>query len=90
MNKRIAVLARDRQDESLRMAVGLTLADDNIDVFILDRKLQDSEKNRLNLETMELMDIKTYTNMPENAGIECLSTEEIALKLLSYDIVIPY
>ena len=90
MKKRVAVVAHERQDEALRMAVGLTLMDDNIDVFILDRKLEDSENNRLNVETMELMEMKMFTNSAENGGMEYLSTEDIAGMLLGYDIVIPY
>lgn len=90
MKKRIAVVARDRQDEALRMAVGLTLMDDTIDVFVLDRKLADSENNRLNIETMELMDMKMYTNSAENSGMEYLSTEHMARKFPGYDTVLPY
>lgn len=37
--KKIAVIVRDRQGEALRVAGGLTLADDTIEVFVLDTKL---------------------------------------------------
>lgn len=90
MKKRVAVVARDRQDEALRMAVGLTLMDDRIDVFVLDRKLADSENNRLNIETMELMEMKMFTNSAENEAMAYFSTEDIARMLAGYDIVIPY
>lgn len=90
MKKRVAVVARDRQDEALRMAVGLTLMDDSIDVFVLDRNIEDSENNRLNIETMELMEMKMYTNSAENGGMEYHSTAHMAKMLLGYDIVIPY
>ncbi|MBI5634076.1 MAG: hypothetical protein HZA15_11420 [Nitrospirae bacterium] len=90
MKKRIAVVARHRQDEALRMAVGLTLMDDSIDIFVLDRKLADTENNRLNIETMELMDMKLYTNSAENTGMEYLSTENMARKFPGYDTVLPY
>jgi hypothetical protein len=90
VKKRVAVVERDRQDEALRMAVGLTLMDDSIDVFVLDRKLEDSENNRLNIETMELMEMKMYTNSAENGGLQYLSIEDIAGMLPGYDIVIPY
>jgi len=90
VKKKVAVVARDRQEEALRMAVGLTLMDDSIDVFVLDRKLEDSENNRLNIETMELMDMKMYTNSAENRGMEYHSTADMARMLLGYDIVIPY
>ena len=90
MQKKIAVIARDRQEEALRMAIGLTLMDDRIDLYVMDRKVDDSEKNRLNIETMEMMDMKMYTNFKENENMEFLPTEDISGRLLDYDIVLPY
>ncbi len=90
MGKRIAVLVRDRQGEALRMAVGLTLVDDTVDVYVLDGKIEDTQSNATNIETMEMMELDIYTNCRENEGLEYLSTEEIARKLLEYDGVVPY
>ena len=90
MSKKIAVVVRERQGEALRMGVGLTLADDSVDVFVLDRKVEETEENSLNIETMDMMDIKLYTNLEGVEGMEYLSTEEMAAKLLEYDNVIPY
>lgn len=90
MAKKICVLVRDRQGEALRMAVGETLMDDIIDVYVLDRKVEETEDNTLNVETMKDMEMKVYTNYKENEGLEYLSTEEIALKLLEYDHILPY
>jgi len=90
MSKKIAVLARDRQGEALRMSVGITLLDDTIDVYILDRKIEETEENEMNLEAMKDMEMKIYTNTRENPDFEYLSTEEIARRLLDYDVVIPY
>jgi hypothetical protein len=89
MAKKVAVLVRDRQDEALRMSVGLTLADDEINVFIMDKKLQSNEANDLNVETLGDMDAKIYSNNPENK-FEQMSTEEIARALVAYDVIIPY
>jgi len=89
MAKKVAVLVRDRQDEALRMAVGLTLADDEINVFIMDKKLESNEANDLNVETLGDMDAKVYSNNPENK-VEQMSTEEIAKALTAYDVIIPY
>jgi hypothetical protein len=89
MAKKVAVLVRDRQDEALRMAVGLTLADDEINVFIMDRKVESNEANDLNVETLGDMDAKIYSNNPENK-VEQMSTEEIAKALTAYDVIIPY
>lgn len=90
MQKTVAVMVRERQDEALRIAVGLTLLDDIIEVYVLDRKLDETENNRLNLETIDMMDINIFTNAKVNEGLEYLSTEDIAKRLLDYDIVLPY
>jgi hypothetical protein len=88
--KKIAVIVRDRQAEALRVAGGLTLADDTIEVFILDRKLaKDSPEVAMPLELVNDLDLKVYSNNPEN-GFIALSIEDMAKKLLEYDIVVPY
>jgi hypothetical protein len=90
MGKKIAVVVRERQGEALRMGVGLTLADDSVDVFVLDRKIEETDDNTLNLETFDMMDIKVYTNVEGVEGQEYVSTEEMAGKLLEYDNIIVY
>ncbi len=91
MVKKIAVLVRDRQGEALRMSLGLSLVDDIIDVYVLDGKISGTEQDQLNLELMKELEIKTYSNYKlGNEGMEYLSTEEIARKLLEYDHVLPY
>jgi hypothetical protein len=90
MAKKIAVLVRDRQAEAMRMAVGLTLADDEISVFVMDKKVDMSDAGvALNVETLGDLDVKIYSNNPENQ-FEQMSTEDIARNLLKYDRVIPY
>jgi hypothetical protein len=88
--KKIAVIVRDRQAEALRVAGGLTLADDTIEVFVLDTKL---DKNNAEIATpLELLaelELKMYSNNPEN-GYTVISLEEMAKKLLEYDVVVPY
>jgi len=88
--KKIAVIVRDRQGEALRVAGGLTLADDVIEVFILDRKLdKDSPEVAQPLELVTELELKVYSNNPEN-GYTTITTEEMAKKLLEYDFVVPY
>jgi hypothetical protein len=89
MAKKIAVLVRDRQAEALRMAVGLTLADDEVNVFVMDRKLESDENIDLNVETLGDMDAKIFSNNPENK-FEQMTTEQIAKALCGYDVIIPY
>ena len=90
MAKKIAVLVRGRQSEALRMAVGITLMDDIISIFVLDRKVEETEENSLNLETAEMMDMALFTNYSENSGMEYLSNEQLADRLIEYDHIIPY
>ncbi|MEK6814158.1 MAG: hypothetical protein AABY65_05460 [Nitrospirota bacterium] len=90
MGKKIAVLVTDRQGEALRMSVGLILLDDTVDVYVMDRKMEETEKNLLNFETMKDMGMNVYTNSKENPDMEYLSTDEIAEKLPEYDHVLPY
>jgi len=88
--KKIAVIVRDRPAEALRVSGGLTLADDTIEVFVLDRAL---DKNNPEIATpLELvtdLDLKVYSNNAEN-GYTTVTIEEMAKKLLEYDIVVPY
>jgi len=88
--KKIAVVVRDRQGEALRVSGGLTLADDSIDVFVLDRKLDKSDPEIAKpLELVTDLDLKMYSNNPEN-GYTTITLEEMAKRLLEYDIVVPY
>lgn len=90
MAKKIAVLVRDKQAEAIRMSVGLTLADDEVNVFVMDNKLNmDDEGVALNVETLGDLDVKIFTNNPENK-FEQMSTEDIAKALVKYDSVVSY
>ncbi|HEX9136504.1 MAG TPA: hypothetical protein VF905_06125 [Nitrospirota bacterium] len=90
MGKKVAVLVRDRQGEALRMSVGVTLMDDTIDVYVLDKKVESNDDNDLNLETIKDMGMKIASNTQENSGMDYLPTEELAQKLLEYDHIVPY
>jgi hypothetical protein len=89
MTKKVAVLVRDRQNEALRMALGLTLADNSVSVFVMDTRLASDKNIELSVETLGDMNAKIYSNNPEN-GFTQMATEEIAQALTEYDIVIPY
>ncbi len=89
MAKKVAVLVKDNQAEGLRMAVGLTLADHEVSVFILDKKLESNESNDLNIETLRDMGAKIFSNHPDN-NFEQITIEELARALPQYEVVIPY
>lgn len=90
MSKKIAVAVRNRQEEALRMAIGIILLDDIIEVYVLDKRIADNEQNRLYLETIQDLEIAAYTNVRENKTMEYLSKEEIAGQLMKYDHVLAY
>ncbi|MBI5205449.1 MAG: hypothetical protein HZA11_11080 [Nitrospirae bacterium] len=89
MAKKIAVLIKDNQVEGFRMAVGLTLADDEVNVFLMDKKLESGEGVDPNVEMLGDLDVKIFSNNPENK-FEQKTNEEIARALTGYDAVIPY
>jgi len=71
------------------MAVGLTLEDNAVSVFVMDDPLPSDENIDLNVETLGDMDARIISNNPENK-FEQMTTDEIARALPEYDVVIPY
>lgn len=89
MVKKIAIIIRDRKDEALRMAVGATLSNDYVSVFIMDEKLETDYDTSVNLQMLSDLKVKIFSNNPENP-FEQKNTEEIAAMLTEYDVIIPY
>ena len=87
--KKVAVMVSDNQHEGLRMAVGLTLEDNAVSVFVMDKKLASGDDIDLNVETLGDMDAKIYSNNPDNK-FEQRTTEEVARVLPEFDVVIQY
>lgn len=88
--KKIAVIVRDRQAEALRIAGGLTLADDAVEIFILDRVLDRNDPDiALLLAMIKELGLNVYSNNLEN-GCTTIPLEDMANKLLEYDVVVPY
>lgn len=90
MTRKIAVLVRDRESEALRMALGLILMDDVVNVFLLDKAFDLSDADAANKEIMEEMDIAFFSNNEGNTDTQFLATDEMARRLTEYDHVIPY
>ena len=88
--KTIAVVVRDRPGEALRMALGLILADDRVDVFLLGSQLGQTPQDVQNLDLMKEMGIAIYSSDDESPGTEFIAEEEIARRLLQYDHILPY
>jgi hypothetical protein len=90
VQKKIAVLVRERQGEALRMSLGLILVDDLVDVYVLDRNLQAEGEAALHLDTIKEMEMQIYTNCRDNEGMAYLPVDEIALRLPQYDHILAY
>lgn len=90
MAKRLGVLVRERQAEALRVAVGLTLKDDLVEVFVLDRKVADTPENATNVEMLKELEMRVATNCAENADLELLSNADLARRIAACDIILPY
>ncbi len=88
--RKIAVMVRERESEALRMALGLTLMDDKVDVFVLDRRLTGTEEDLMNIDLMKETGIRIFSNRRDNPQAEYRTTEEIARQILDYDHVLPY
>lgn len=87
--KKVAVLVNDDQHGGLRMAVGLTLADSAVTVYLIDKPLESADDIDLNVETLGDLDAKLFSNVPGSSA-EMMSTEEIARALTDFDAVIQY
>ena len=90
MSKKIAVVVRDRQDEAIRMSIGLTLMDDSVDVFMLNNKLVKTKENALNIDTLEEMGVNVYSNVEGDAESSFEPSNLMAKNILSYDHVLAY
>ncbi len=92
MAKKIAVLVRERQAEALRMSGGLTLLDDEVHVYILDRKLEKNTVIDKHLDMVRnMLELPIWTNFKDNDNLfDYISDEDLSNKLLDYEIVIPY
>lgn len=71
------------------MAVGATLSNDEVSVFIMNDKLEIDYDVEVNIQMLGDLNVKIFSNNPGN-NFEQKSIEEIAGMLPDYDLVIPY
>jgi hypothetical protein len=90
MSRKIAVLVTDRQEEALRMSIGLTLMDDAVDIYVLNRKLDNTDSIAANLETIKDLELNMYSDYPDQDYAEHVSIDQIANAIADYDHVLPY
>ncbi|MBE0429883.1 MAG: hypothetical protein IBX61_08425 [Thermoleophilia bacterium] len=89
--KKIAVLVQERQGEALRMALGLTLADDKVSVFNIGMQpIEANDENNLNVESLKMMDVPLYSVHEADSEFENTVMQVVPEKLLEFDHVVPY
>lgn len=88
--KRIAVVVRDRESEALRMALGLTLADDAVSVYVVDHRLAANDDDLMNIELLKEMGVGVYSNRSDEPLAEFRSAEQVAHELVAHDHILPY
>ncbi len=88
--RKIAVIIRDRQDEALRMAVGLTLEGDEVSVINIGDPIEHHGDNDLNVETLGDLECGRISVNEADEGFEHMTMQNIPQKLLEFDHVVPY
>ena len=88
--KKIAVLVRDRQGEALRMSLGLILADDEVTVINVGAPVERNDENNLSIESLDMMDSILFSINDVDEGFQKITMQDIPLKLVEYDHVLPY
>ncbi len=91
--KRIAVLltGSERHSEGLRMAAGLSLLDDKVDIYLLDNDFAGKDLPVIgkHLDMIRAAGIGLYSNFKKDDFI-FTAASDLGKKLLEYDYVIPY
>ena len=87
---KIAILITDRQAEAIRMSSGITLCDDEVEMFFIDTPLENNDEVEMMLEIASEMELPMFSNVAENDSMTQLSTEALHAKLLDYDHIISY
>jgi sulfur relay (sulfurtransferase) DsrF/TusC family protein len=95
--KKIAVIISNRQAEALRVAAGLTLLDDAVDIFLLDNKLNTLTEPSIlkNIQMLNMIEsVGYFYNFKDESSFYnkfiFLNNTLLAKKLLDYDYIIKY
>jgi hypothetical protein len=78
--KNILMLARNKKAEALRMAVGLTLLDDSVQVAVLGKLNNEDPEIEVQLESLDFADVPVVT-------IETNQDTELAKMIINSDVV---
>ncbi len=89
MERRLAIIVRDRQSEAFRMSIGLTILEDRVEVY-LTRPLDAGSETTLQLEGLREVGIPTFSTISEDSGFLKIPFEEMADRILKSDHIIVY
>jgi hypothetical protein len=91
--KRIAVLLAKKEgySEGLRMAAGLSLLDDKVDIYLLNHDFAEADSAAIenHLDMMRAVGIGLYSNFKKE-GFNFISGSDLGKNLLKYDYVFSY
>ncbi|MFN3480178.1 MAG: hypothetical protein ACK415_07290 [Thermodesulfovibrionales bacterium] len=88
MDKKIAVIVRDRQSEALRMSIGLTILEDSVEIYLTEPLREEGEMT-LQLDGVKELSIPVFSIL-EGSGFEDITIEDMADRLLRADNIIAY
>jgi hypothetical protein len=57
---------------------------------VLDRKIADTPEHKRRLDVLEELGLPVATNCADNAGLELLSNAELARRIATCDVILPY
>ncbi|MBT4836801.1 MAG: hypothetical protein HON94_05595 [Methylococcales bacterium] len=60
---KIAIIINDRQEEAIRMSSGITILDDEVELFFIDTTIDGSAEIEMMLEIAEEMELPIYSNV---------------------------
>ena len=87
MAKRILVMIGGRAEEALRMALGLTLANDTVEVCLTAPRGNQGEEH---LDLLRDLEVPVWTIDTSNSDVPLVDRGEMARRLTGFDHIIPY